>query len=190
MLHNFKASLNHEREQTALADLFYRDVLKVNDIKRFNTDSEADIEMQRQDVDLLLTLNGTIYRISEKFRDKDYDDLYIEVYSKYPKTLGWLHTGSPNAILYFTPTSVYWISHKSLYAFCVETLFPLFPKTWFLQLHQSRKTIVSKRLILNDKSFTINLIQAFNQNGAKWETMGVSVPFDILEENGVKFRKF
>jgi hypothetical protein len=190
MLHNFKASLNHEREQTARADAFYLNVLKANDIKRFNTDSEADMEMQRQDVDLLLTLNGTTYRVSEKFRDKDYGDLYIEVYSKYPKKLGWLHTGSPDAILYFTPSSVYWISHQSLAAFCFGVLFPLFPKTWFLQLHQSYKTIVTKKLFLNNRSFTINLIQAFNRDGVKWQTMGISLPFEFLEENGVKFRKF
>lgn len=107
MLHNFENSLLHEREQTAKADAFYRYVLLVSDIKRFDTDSEADMEMQLQDVDVLLTLNGIKYRVSEKFRDTDYGDLYVEIYSKYPTTLGWLHTGSPNAILYFTPKTVY-----------------------------------------------------------------------------------
>ena len=190
MLHNFKASLNHEREQAARADLFYRDVLKVSDIKRFNTDSEVDMEMQRQDVDLLLTLNGTIYRVSEKFRDKDYGDLYIEVYSKYPKTLGWLHTGSPNAILYFTPDSVYWITHKSLSSFCLHTLFPLIPAAWYEELFQSHKTVVSKELLLKGESIKINLIQAHNRDGVAWETIGISVPFEVLEKNGVKIRKF
>jgi len=189
MLHNFKASLNHERELSAIADRFYRDVLKVSEIKRFNSDSEADMEMQRQDVDLLMTLNETTYRVSEKFRDKDYGDLYVEVFSKYPKTQGWLHTGSPNAILYFTPESVYWITHKSLSAFCLKILFPLIPEKWYDELFQSHKTIISKRIFLNKKLIRINMIQAHNHDGAAWETIGISAPFSFFEENGVKIKR-
>jgi len=190
MLHNFKASLNHEREQSAMADTFYRDVLNVSEIKRFNSDSETDMQMQRQDVDVMLTLNETTYRVSEKFREKDYGDLYIEVFSKYPKKPGWLHTGLPNAILYFTPESVYWITHKSLYAFCVATLFPVIPEKWYDELFQSHKTIISKRLFFNKKLIKINMIQAHNRDGATWETIGISAPFGFFEENGVKIKRF
>ena len=190
MLHNFTASLQHEREQTLKADAFYRETLKVSELIRFNSDSKADLEMQRQDVDLLLTLNNITYRVSEKFRDVDYGDLYIEVYSKFPKTMGWLHTGSPNAILYFMPELVYWITHKSLHSFCTEVLFPSFPENWFLMLYQSQKTIVSKRISINGKTIKINLIQARNQDGARWSTLGISIPFWVLEENGVKFKKY
>jgi len=188
MLHNFKASLIHEREQTAVADTFYRNVLKVSEIKRFNSDSEIDMEMQRQDVDVMLTLNENTYRVSEKFRDKDYGDLYVEVYSKYPKTLGWLHTGTPNAILYFTPETVFWITHKSLSSFCLNFLFPSIPVSWFHDIFLSGKSIVSTEIYLNDKSVKINLIQAHNsmQDGSEWETIGISAPFSVFEENGVK----
>jgi len=170
--------------------VFYRDVLKVSEIKRFNTDSDADMEMQRQDVDVLLTLNGISYRVSEKFRDKDYGDLYVEVFSKYPKIPGWLHSGSPNAILYFTPESVYWITHSSLKAFCIETLFPLIPQKWYEELFQSHASITSKRLFLNQKWVKINLIQAHNRDGAEWETIGLSAPFRVFEENGVRIKHF
>ncbi len=191
MHHNFKTSLKHEREQTAMADAFYRDVLKVSVIKRFNSDSHADMEMQRQDVDVLLTLNETTYRVSEKFRDKDYGDLYIEIYSKYPKTLGWLHTGSPNAVLYFTPKTVFWITHKSLSSFCLNILFPLVSESWFLDIFLSKKSIVSKEISMNNKSVKINLIQAHNSmsDGSQWETIGLSAPFSVFEENGVKIRR-
>jgi hypothetical protein len=189
MLHNFKASLKHEREQAERADAFYREVLKASEVKRFNSDSETDMEMQRQDVDVLVTLNEIRYRVSEKFRDKDYGDLYIEVFSKYPQTPGWLHTGSPNAIIYFTPGFVYWITHKSLSAFCLDVLFPLIPAKWYDELFQSHKTIISKRLFLNKKLIKINLIQAHNRDGATWETIGISAPFWLFEENGVKLRR-
>jgi hypothetical protein len=190
MLHNFKHSLDHEREQTIKADTFYRNALKATNIIRFNSDTPSDMEMQRQDVDLLLTLNGITYRISEKFRDKDYGDLYVEVFSKYPHTNGWLHSGSPNAILYFTPESVYWITHKSLAAFCLGVLFPVIPADWFEMLFHSHKTIIRKQLKFNDKYVKLNLIQAHNRDGVYWETMGISSSFRFFEENGVKIRKY
>jgi hypothetical protein len=190
MLHNFRLSLNHEREQVSKANVFYRDTLKATDIVRFNSDSESDMEMQRQDVDLLLTLNGISYRVSEKFRDKDYGDLYVEVFSKYPATPGWLHTGSPNAILYFTPANVYWITHKSLAAFCLEVLFPVIPPDWFEKLFLSHKTISRRCLKHKDRYVKINLIQAHNRDGAYWETMGISAPFSFFENNGVKIRRY
>ncbi len=192
MIHNFELSLKHERKQAKMADAFYRDVLKVTKIERFNTDSVADMEMQRQDVDVILTLNGISYRVSEKFRDKDYGDLYVEIFSKYPKIKGWLHTGTPNAILYFTPNTVYWITHFSLAAFCINKFFPLIPKEFFKELFQSHQSIISKRINIDNKSIKINLIQAHNSSpdGSDWETIGMSAPFFFFEENGVKIRKW
>jgi hypothetical protein len=192
MQHNFTHSLIHEREQAAKADAFYRDILCVSEIKRFNADSNEDMEMQRQDVDVLLTRKGVTYRVSEKFRDKEFGDLYVEVYSKYPKTRGWLHTGSPNAILYFTPQAVYWITHQSLVGFCLDVLFPLIPENWYEELFQSKKTIVSKQLTVNRKIQKINLIQAHNRalDGTQWETIGISAPYSFFEENGVKIRRY
>jgi len=190
MIHNFQNSLLYEKHQSQKADVFYREVLKASEIKRFNSDDEHDMEMQRQDVDLLLTINEITYRISEKFREKDFGDLYIEVYSKYPKTLGWLHTGSSNAILYFTPKVVYWITHKSLSSFCLNMIFPLISAEWYNELYTSHKNILSKSMTLKGKSFTINIIQAHNNDGKKWETIGISLPFEVLEMNGVKIKRF
>lgn len=189
VIHNFKASLQHERDQAAKADRFYLEVLKVSEIQRFNSDSDADMEMQRQDVDLILTLNNINYRVSEKFRDKDFGDLYVEVYSKYPKTFGWLHTGTPNAILYFTPEQVYWITHQSLSTFCIEILFPCISDGWFEELILSPKSIISKQLVLKNNQYKINLIQAHNHDSADWETLGISAPFELFEDFGVKIRK-
>jgi len=189
MIHQFRKSLQHEREQADMADKFYVEVLHAVDIVRYNSDSEAHLEMQKQDVDLQLNIRGTNYRISEKFRDKDYDDLYIEVFSKYPHTKGWMHTGSPDAIVYFTPQSVYWITHKSVSAFCNELLFPALPASWFEDIYNSKKSIISKNVHLKDINCRINLIQAHNFDGKPWETIGISIGFDVLEHFGVKFKK-
>jgi len=190
LIHRFKSSLQHEREQASKADAFYRNVLKASDIKRFNTDSDEDMEMQHRDVDVLLTLNNVTYRISEKFRDKDYGDLYVEVYSKFPKTVGWLHSGTANAILYFTPNNAYWITHKSLQEFCLNTLFPIIPFGWYEEVFQTHKSFISKQLKLNDKTFKINIIQAHNHEGCSWETIGISASFTLFEEYNVKIKKF
>lgn len=190
MLHNFSNDLKHEREQTVLADKFYLEVLKASEIKRFSSDSEEDMIMQKQDVDLLLTMNGTTFRVSEKFRDKDFGDMYIEVYSKFPKVKGWLNTGSPNAILYFTPKNVYWITHLSLKEFCIQKLFPQIITQWFEELYNSGKTIIGKRISIDQNTYSINIIQAHNKDGNEWKTMGVSVPFDLLKNAGVKFKRF
>lgn len=189
MTHQFKKSLLHEREQALKADKFYVDVLHATDIVRFNSDSESDMEMQRKDIDLQVTIRGTVFNISEKFRDKDFGDLYIEVFSKYPHTKGWMHTGSPDAVVYFTPQNVYWITHKSLKTFCFEVLFPAIPTNWYEEIYKSKKTIVSKNLLIKDTYCKINLIQAHNFDGNHWETIGVSICFDALKNFEVKFKK-
>lgn len=192
MIHNFEQSLIDEKKLSTRADKFYREVLNVSDIKRFNSDSESDMEMQRQDIDLLLTLKEITYRVSEKFRDKDFGDLYIEVFSKYPQTPGWLISGTPNAILYFTPFSVYWITHLSLKNFCQKTLLPAIPENYYSKIFKSGKTIISEKIKMNDEIYDINIIQAHNHptEGSNWETIGISIPFEVLEKFNVKLLKF
>jgi hypothetical protein len=189
MIHQFKKSLQHEREQAHEADMFYVDMLHATDIVRFNSDSESHLKKQKQDVDLQLNIRGTCFQISEKFRDKDFGDLYIEVFSKFPHTMGWMHTGSPDAIVYFTPQAVYWITHKSLKAFCDELLFPAIPMAWYEEIHKSKKTIVSKNLQLKETDCKVCLIQAHNFDGKPWETIGLSVGFEVLKHFGVKIKK-
>ena len=190
MFHNFRHSLQYERNMASKADEFYRRILKVTDIKRFSTDSEADMQMQRQDVDLTFMRKGIKYKVSEKFREHNFNDLYIELFSKYPHTPGWLLTGSPNAILYFFPSAVYWITHKSLYNFCVDKLFPAIPKHFIDEIYESHKSFMSKTITLDNQEIHIKLVQAHNHDGASWETIGVCVDFDVLVKFGVKFKKF
>lgn len=190
-LHNFSKSLAHEREQCKTADLFYTNILCATSIRRFNTDSKLDMEMQRQDVDLEITIENVTYKISEKYRDRDFKDLYIELYSKYPLVKGWMDTGSPNAILYFTPQNIYWITHKSLSAFYTEKLLPAIKKEWIDdELIKPEKAIIEKKVRLGTKTHKINIIQSRNFDGAGWVTIGISVPFYVLKDFGVKFKQF
>ena len=189
MIHNFRHSLEYERSMAARADAFYRDVLGAKIIRRFDRDTDEDMEMQREDVDIIIERKGVEYRISEKFREHDYDDLYIEIYSKYPDTPGWVITGTPNAILYFFPSSVYWVTHKSLYEFCVNKLFPAIPRADIEEIFETHKTYLSKSIVLDNSTVAIKLVQAHNRDGVDWETIGVCVSFDVLAKYGVQFSK-
>lgn len=192
MLHNFEKSLEYERNHAEEANMFYKNVLGASSIVRFNTDTSTDMEMQLQDVDLKFCINGVTYLVSEKFREKDYGDLYIEVFSKYPHSPGWIYAHLPNALLYFTPQHVYWITHKSLVDFCFNCLFPLLPEQWFEELFISHKTILPKTIYNKGEFVELLLIKAHNtaSDGARWETIGISIPFTVLHKNAVKFQQF
>lgn len=190
MIHNFRKSLLYERSQAPLADRFYREKCLAVDICRFNNDTASDMEMQYLDIDLQLKIKERTYLISEKFRDKDYGDMYLELYSKYPLVKGWMHTGRPDAIVYFTPANVYWINHNSLKRFFTEQLFPKIDEKLYSSLVDSEKNIVSYRITLNGEKEKINLIKADNKDGNEWTTLGISVSFDALNRHGVRFLKF
>jgi hypothetical protein len=180
----------HEKEQAVKADDFYRNVLKVTSILRYNHDMPRDMEMQRADVDVSIKIGEKLYHISEKFRDVDYGDLYIEIYSKYPHTQGWMHTGKPDAVLYFTPSHVYWINHYSLRHFCFDLLFPSIHQHLIDDFFQSDKHIKLYKVIISGKQLPVKMIKADNKDGTEWVTIGVAVSFDILKSFGLNFRGF
>ncbi|OIP85289.1 MAG: hypothetical protein AUK44_00200 [Porphyromonadaceae bacterium CG2_30_38_12] len=190
MNYRFSNSLLYEREQAIKANQHYTERWGATNIQRFDTDSPDDLVMQRQDVDLLLTINGTTYRVSEKFRDKDYNDLYIEVFSKYPQTVGWLQSGSADAIVYFTPKAVYWITHKTLKDFCLSKLFPAIAPNWYEEIFINQQTFLSKTIYIDKVKIPIKIIQAHNFEGVAWHTIGVSISFDVLQTFQVKLKKF
>jgi len=188
VIHNFTQSLRHEREQADAADLIYREYLHPDQIIRYSNDTPHDREMQKKDIDVSLVFGGKTFHISEKFRDNDYGDMYLEVYSKYPGTKGWLLTGSPDAIVYFTPAKVYWIGHHTLIKCYMEHLQPLLKDEWFDEIFVSGKNIIKKNIRVNQRPTTISIIQAHNRDGAAWETIGIAIPFRLLTDNGVKIK--
>ena len=191
LLHNFDKSLQHEREFAERADRFYREQLKASEIRRYNNDNELDMSFQHKDIDVSITINGKNYNVSEKFRDTDFGDMYVEVYSKYSNVLGWIHTGEPDFISYFTPKAVYLISHKNLRDFCINTLFPAIPTKYFQEIFETGKTRIKKQIVISGKQVEITIIQAHNQTGnSSWKTIGVAVDFEILKFFGTKIKKY
>lgn len=190
--HDFYRSFGHEHEQTARADEFYRQLPGCGKIIRYDSGSEEDMLFQRQDIDVSVEINGRQYFISEKFRDIDYGDIYLEIYSKYPDVQGWMSTGSPDALVYFTPKNVCWISHPGLHAFYSRKLLPVLSSEIIHDVYLSRQTRRRIRVVLNGKSFFVTLIQAHNRlsDGTCWETIGVAVPLNLLEQSDVKMKKW
>jgi hypothetical protein len=190
IIHNFNQSLKYERSHTENADKFYRDVLGATEIRRFSSDNDEDMYYQKQDIDVELVIREKNYGISEKFREKNFGDLYIEFFSMYPDVPGWLDTGSPDAIMYFTPENAYWISHRSLKYFYDNTLAPLIKKEWFEEIYKSGEAIKIKQINVEDKIYKISIIQAHNHNKVSWKTIGISIPFQWLEDANVRFKRF
>jgi hypothetical protein len=193
-VHNFDRSLQHEREFAGRADLFYRKHLNANAVMRYNGDNAHDMSFQRRDIDVALTINGKNYNVSEKFRDTDFGDLYLEVYSKYPHTRGWIHSGESDFIAYFTPGAVYLISSAGLRHFCLNIFFPEIPAGFYSEIFKSGKTKVKKTIVFpgeKDEKIEISIIQAHNQTGnSSWKTIGVTAGFDLLSRYGVRWKKF
>ena len=157
MIHNFEKSLQNERSKAEFADNFYTERFDASQIVRYSSDSDTDMDFQRKDIDVSFVVNGKRYFVSEKFRATDYGDLYVEIYSKYPQTAGWMHTGLPDAMVYFTPRTVYRIIHDELNFFCLEKLFPNIPELWLQEIYDSGKTRVSKKIVIDNFAFSVNI---------------------------------
>lgn len=192
MVHDFEKSLHYEKSQFRRADAFYREVLLVDEIRRFAADTKEDIKMQLQDIDVQLIKINQVCNVSEKFREKDFGDLYVEVFSKYPHTRGWLETGSADMLVYFVPHVVYLCNAKILKEFCVDKFFPTIPDKWYKDIFVSDDAIVIKNMNFFGQQVLVHLIKANNQtiDGSRWCTIGISLPFEFLKNNGLNIRKF
>lgn len=184
--HHFRESLNKEKQQLALADRFYTKKLGVKNIVRYHSDSEEDLVFQRQDIDLSFELSGRRVMISEKFRGSDYGDLYLECYSKYPGTLGWMHKSEADFLACFFPERVIWLNKKKLVEFFLIKLWPAMPGAWFAKINRElhgRSGQQKQQLDFFGKSREFTVIQAFNRSGKdQWHTIGIGIPFEMLEE--------
>lgn len=191
MLHNFEQSLELEKRQAQKADKFYRVNMNATSIRRFNMPTSYDMYMQHQDVDVRIIVAGKEYLVSEKFRERNFGDLYLELYSKYPTVPGWLYANLPHVIAYFMGEYVYWIKHESLMQFFFDKVFPLVDSDWFQTMVTRKQSIVSKTIQLGGNSYSINLIQAFNKanDGQIWSTIGLSLPFNLFYNYQVDIQK-
>ncbi|MDR2065218.1 MAG: hypothetical protein LBP85_05880 [Prevotellaceae bacterium] len=192
--HNFSDSIQSEQKNHKRADDFYLNYLQVTDIVRYNRNTEADMKMQRSDIDVSFCRKGKYVKISEKFRAKDFGDLYVEFYSKFPDVRGWLDKSKADYIAYFFPARIFIIDEKALSAFYKNCLSNAISEDIFKRLiEQNPNGNAQKPALIKilDNSYKIQIIQAYNQTeDASWYTMGIAVPFKILADFDIYCKEF
>ncbi len=192
MVHHFYESQKIETGYFSAADNFYRQQLGAVKTERCDYHTEKGRIFQRDDIDLWLTLGSEKISVSEKKRTRDFNDLYLEVYSKFPDTSGWTVHSKADFLAYFFPDRVFWAGFPQIVRFCRESLFPQISSHWFenLKSNHLKKSAQKKHTIkIAGQVYDVVLIQAYNESdGNSWYTMGISIPFDMLKDNHIKFR--
>lgn len=187
--HNFIKSLSYERSKFKEQDKFYQEQLGATDIKRIDYDTEKGKELQEQDIDVILTVDGKAIAVSEKNRKGDYGDLLMKFYSKFPNIPGWMETSQADYIAYFVPGKVYWINNNELKSFYKDTLKNVVENDWFDNLKKQNpynSTRETKTVNLNGEKEEITLTHAYNKTkGACWYTESVCVKYDCLKKHNV-----
>lgn len=183
-IHSFRESLRYERDSAARADRFYRACLHATEVERYNRDTSEDLEMQHRDIDVRIRVDGVDLFVSEKFRKHRWNDLLIELYSKYPTVRGWTETGSADLLVYFLPDKVLLFREADVRAF-YDKLVAVIPEAALDRFCAQAAERRSKLLrICLAKPCTVRLLAALNDG---YITLSVAVPFDVLRENGVKW---
>lgn len=195
MAHHFYESRHVETSHFETADRFYRKFLHAVHIERFDYNTAGGKQKQKADIDVTLSLaDGTIFTVSEKKRTRDFDDLYLEVYSKFPDVQGWTAGSEAGFLAYFFPKRVFWAGFLQIRRFYRESLCPRLPEEMFLNLkngHERQNAKAEIFLKIAGISYPVLLIQAYNESdGNAWYTMGISIPFQMLKDNHIRFKIF
>lgn len=194
--HDFSRSLNYEHSKFPVQDKFYTETLGARKIVRIGfEDSESQL-LQRLDVDVQFEYNGKIINVSEKNRKRDFGDLLLEFYSKFPHTRGWMNNSNAHYLAYFVPGKVYWINKVELVNFYKNHLEKSVPESYFEELVNKfprRSVQQQKQIFLNGRTETITVIQAYNHpynSYDSWYTESVSVTYNCLKRAGVNIQEF
>jgi hypothetical protein len=187
--HQFDKSLGFEKKQMAIADNFYKNQFPNYTTKRYFFDTEFEKEMQRKDIDISLISTTRTLHVSEKFREKDFNDIYLEFFSKYPNTVGWMENSGAEILAYFLPQKLIWIDKIALLKFYNSVLKNEINISFFEEIHQSKKLFLKKEIFIEHKKYNINIIQALNKTkDAEWQTLGISIPYQMLNDYNINYK--
>lgn len=206
-MNNFLTALEYEKSQQKMADDFYKKVFGDDpiEIKRwdYNKD-EYSRSMQKKGIDVTLKVkkyghsiitknglkNGPIeleYNISEKFRMNDWDDMFIELYSKFPNTIGWGHQYNADYIAYFMDSEMYVVNNQHLTSL-VESISHQLSKDFLSDIFSSKGNnsyIYSYR----NKTVKVFKIPTYINHKLVWEGVGVCIKWKDLDDLGVYINK-
>lgn len=189
--HDFNQSILVESSYHELANNFYIDRLKAEKIIRYTSSSILDLSFQKKDIDVTIIKNGKPIHFSEKFRNKNYGDIYLELYSKYPNKLGWMDSSEADFISYFVPNQVIILNKKSITEFYHTILIPSINLKEIDTFHKNYETKNSTQkieLFTQNYTYYATLIQAFNNTeNSLWHTIGISIKLKDLDYFKIKY---
>jgi hypothetical protein len=176
------------------ADMFYKNVLKAEIIKRFSCSKPEDREFIEKDQNLLIKMNDRESAVSEKARDQDWNDIYVEIFKKYPYEEGWIKSTEAEYIAYFFPGRVFWAKMEPLKALCYDILCKAIDSGIYKELsymYPKNSGRLSKTFKINTKTYSFNFIQTYHEHGENsYYSIGISLPFVLLMDFRIDYKIF
>lgn len=189
MQHDYNQSSKYEISMQPIADAFYKS--KFNDVEliRYNSNTDTDKGFQLKDIDLKIKLGERTINVSEKFRKEIYNDLLIELYSKYPDKKGWMENSEAEYIAYFCPGRVYTFNKNDLLGWFEPKKFDYKLKEEIDLLHKNNLLKKARKKLKID-DIPLSIIQSPNNtNGKEWHTISIAIDWDFISQF-IKIKSF
>lgn len=186
-MHKFEANYNR-------ADMFYKNVLKAEIVKRYSLNKEEDHEFLIKDQNLTIKMGDKESTISEKTRDQDWNDIYVEIFHKYPEIDGWIRYTEAEYIAYFFPGRVFWAKMEPIKMLCFDILSKAADSGIYKELsymYPKNSGRLSKTFKINQKTYSFNFIQTYHEDGENsYYSIGISLPFVLLMDFRIDYKIF
>ena len=184
-----KFEVNYNR-----ADMFYKNVLKAESVKRYLHDKEEDKEFLAKDQSLFMKIADKETTISEKIREQDWNDIYVEIFKKYPHEEGWIKVTEADHLAYFFPGRVFWAKMDPIKMLCHDILSKAFDSGIYKELYYmypKNSGRLSKTFKINTKTYSFNFIQTYHEDGENsYYSIGISLPFVLLMDFRIDYKIF
>ncbi|MBR5296280.1 MAG: hypothetical protein IKU29_00215 [Parabacteroides sp.] len=192
MKSDMDTQLNYEQSQQLLANKFYKDHFN-SDTTRYDWGDDYGRSMQRRDIDCSISINGEQVNISEKFRREDWGDIWIELYSSYPNTLGWALTGrGVDYLTYFTKkkytneNQVYVVKHCIIEKFA-QQMYKFFTDNVDIYNELKTKNRVNKVVEVDGKLMNVWFTKSvstrtINGKTSEWTSYGACIKWSDIKD--------
>lgn len=176
------------------ADMFYKNVLKAEIIKRYSHKKDEDKELLGKDINLHVKMNDKETTISEKMRDQDWNDIYVEIYKKYPDEAGWIKFTEAEYLAYFFPGRVFFSKMEPIRNLCQDILCRavntgIFKDMYYMFFRSSGRH--SQSIKINNKTYSFTFHQTYHDEGENSHySIGLILPFVMLMDFRIDYKIF
>lgn len=176
------------------ADMFYKNVLRADIIKRYSPKKNEDKDMLSKDISLHVKMNDKESTISEKTRDQDWNDIYVEIYRKYPDEAGWIKFTEAEFLAYFFPGRVFFSKMEPIRNLCQDILCRavntgIFKDMYYMFFRSSGRH--SQSIKINNKTYSFTFHQTYHEAGENsFYSIGLILPFVMLMDFRIDYKIF